>query len=599
MAPTRTFATLPTSPESQRIDLDFTSEDSATQSHDTLRKLPLSTTSISIKGYGSLLNISTLDEALEHLLLPLEELHFDMTIPMPTSTLSAIETFHTHTRLYYHMSFSHWDPFDSNVPSIQILGVEPSHSYRNQLRRGIIGSKNLYALKASILYGGRDNHEDLPLVHEILKSCPNIRELDLSIDHSGCVVANYPYAFDFTGGATQLPPLEKLKLSRYRLDHYKNGDQVSSLDLTPLPWLNRIIKNLNPWVDWSYWIATRPSEPFNLDGWIEHMDWSKLKYLELDSVDKAILERLESVATGLECLSIHHADNEASLYFPDFLSNMFKPLRHLTLRNLQFDDYTGLITAIGTDHPTLQSLTLTETEDNRRWFCSRRSPDEVHHDSDEIYCPARPYLDEHLLSSLAERNKNMSHLTIDVPRIIPNLTDTSTWTLDYATVKAAALQPSLTHLSLHVESPEHVLVRNNRKPTYMYKLMGEGVELPSFFDDPSFNRTSVPKLLECMSQWRREAFLSPLKQLEIRVSRFDLKDNDDWGMMPPPNILFGRWVCRDDGSGMKCFGGNDRLGFYSSEEPCEIQEPYSENWSLPDQRTCGPELILDWKHDEL
>ena len=202
MTPTRASATPSMSPEAQRVDLDFTSEDSATQSHDTLRDLPISTTSISIKGYGSLLNISTLDDALEHLLLPLEEFHFDMTIPIPISTLSVIETFHDQTRLYYHMFFSRWDPYDRNVPSIQISGVEPLHSYRNQMRRGIIGSQNLYALKASILYGGHDNHEDLSLVHDILKSCPNIRELDLSIDHAGCVVANYPYAFDFTKEAS-------------------------------------------------------------------------------------------------------------------------------------------------------------------------------------------------------------------------------------------------------------------------------------------------------------------------------------------------------------------------------------------------------------
>lgn len=523
-----------------------------------------------------------------------------MNIPIPLSTLRVIETFHDQARLYYHMYFQYWDPFDRNVPSIQASGVEPSHSHRNQIRRGVVGSKNLYALKASLLYGGADNPDDLPLVHEILKSCPNIRELDLSIDHSGCVVANYPYAFDFTRDAAQLPPLEKLKLYRYRFDHYNSGDQVSSLDLTSFPWLNQIIKNLNPWIDWSYWIGARPFEPFNLDGWIEHMDWSKLKSLDLNSVDQAILKRLESVASGLESFTVHHADNEASLYLPTFLKNLDKPLKNLELRNFDFGDYTDLITAISTDQDALQSLRLTEVEENRRQFCSRRSPDEVYKDSDETYCPARPYLDEHLLSSLAERNKDISHLTIDAPRIIPNLTDRSTWTLDYATIKAAALQPSLTRLSLHVESPEHVLVRNNRKPTYMYRLMKEGVELPSFFDDPSFNRTSIPKLFECMNQWRREISLPPLEEMEIQVSRFDLKGNDDWGMIPPPNLLVGRWVCRDEGSGLvKCFGGNDRLGFYPGEDRCQIQVPYSEDWDLPDRRTCGTQENREWDHDEL
>jgi hypothetical protein len=61
-----------------------------------------------------------------------------------------------------------------------------------------------------------------------LITCPNIRELDLTIGWSGCEVdGGQPYSFDFSSNRdARFPPLEVLKLNGYDLESTNNKEWV-------------------------------------------------------------------------------------------------------------------------------------------------------------------------------------------------------------------------------------------------------------------------------------------------------------------------------------------------------------------------------------
>jgi hypothetical protein len=98
----------------------------------------------------------------------------------------------------------------------EIHGGHEEEEFGNK-RRVVIGTPNLYSLKADIDYGPHSNKEDMALAFNILSNSPNIRELELSIGHSGCVVSgSQPYAFDFDSNPlARFPHLTSLKLSAY------------------------------------------------------------------------------------------------------------------------------------------------------------------------------------------------------------------------------------------------------------------------------------------------------------------------------------------------------------------------------------------------
>lgn len=179
--------------------------------------------SINFEGNGASVNDTEIEEALRSLPVPLEDIHWNLGKPIPSTTLRIIEDHHTSGRLHYNMPFHNWERVDRSE-------WRTWHTNRRlPLLRSILGSPNLHALKAVLLYGPQDLPGDLPLVHEVLTTCKNLRELDLSIRYTGgCTPATWPQAFAFQKNPNPLPPLEVLKISgMYDLESLWKSDRQS------------------------------------------------------------------------------------------------------------------------------------------------------------------------------------------------------------------------------------------------------------------------------------------------------------------------------------------------------------------------------------
>jgi hypothetical protein len=155
--------------------------------------------------------------------------------PIRQDLLETLEEHHPKTHLHYRMSFSEFDGYqdcydimdeeDSQVVAEtaeqrrerRIAAGEERDEIRAAAREIIINSPILYSLTADVDYGGRGDTSSMDLVHRVLTSCPNIRELELSVGHSGCLVTfePQPYGFNFDLRRNTLPPLEVLMLSGY------------------------------------------------------------------------------------------------------------------------------------------------------------------------------------------------------------------------------------------------------------------------------------------------------------------------------------------------------------------------------------------------
>ena len=611
------------------LSLDYLNRDSAQNNELVLSNIQstpelfVTLSVITVKGYSSLCNQTQLDDVLQRLPPPLNEFHFEMNTPIPSSTLKALEQNHPSVRLYYTMPFSYWDRYDENVPSIQGAGEEPNRRNRMRQRRNILNWPNLYSLRADIEYGAYDNYEDLELVWNILTSCPNLRELELSLSRSGCVVANYPYAFDFTRNSLLLPPLESLRLHGYNLNKHTNGVRQGYHDinrhehlLPPWSWLPRFLTDRLYWTI-EFWegvnrtardedirdsrikehLARQQVEPHNLNAWIDRMDWSNLKHLELDEVTPKILQRLSPVIPSVEHLSFGPSLELAADMLPSFLRNLTNPLKHLSLYNIDFAQYGDLISALSSEAgKALNTLVLTESESSRHRYCtSDWSEENCSVWNGQYYLP-RPFLNESHLEQLSKQSPDISHLEIDVQRVIPNASDSSTWYLDHETINAAAQLPNLSNLTINVESPDHVRVRLLGASNYRYSSVGTFLE--PFRGDPNINRTSFPALFASINSIRIEMSLPPLQHLEVKVGLWSARDQD-WGMGGPPDLLIGDWICRsteaDEGV---CFGGNERLGENSWHGKTQLQDRHSEDWTLPDKFDSA-NMLWDEEEEEL
>jgi hypothetical protein len=199
----------------------------------------------------------------------LEILHWKAQEPIPPSIVQILERNSPSCQLNYTLNLSQ--------------DLRPEVRDRASPDDSVVKSSLLRALKVDIMYGGENNFADLSLVFKILTTCPNLRSLELSIHHHGCVVGGWtPYAFDFRSNPnTKFPPLEVLKLDGYDLDEDSDGGYAWYFDDAPLfNWTAFYEEELEP--------PPRPvrkesDRRSNLDCWLDAMDWSQLHNLELKS----------------------------------------------------------------------------------------------------------------------------------------------------------------------------------------------------------------------------------------------------------------------------------------------------------------------------
>jgi hypothetical protein len=554
--------------DSHHLVLDYSNKDNARAAQGVLwaiqwrPDLDLKTRvrQVTTQGWGSLTNFTSLAAGIQHI-ESLEELHWEHNDAPPKIILSSLLDFHPQCKLFYRVSFSNWDTYDRDVEPVQIPGEEPKRSERVKARKGVIGSPNLYGLKAGIDYGGDPNTEDLLYIHETLTSSPNLRELDLSIDHSGCLVSGgQPYSFKFSGSSklakASFPPLKKLRLDSYGFDDpYDGGDDWRSDQYNPFvqtpdnlrwPWNhlpNVIVRNMFP--PW-YYSLTKPWEPkpkppcptvfnetTNLDGWLERMDFSKLESLDLASVSSATLHKLRPVLTSLESLAIHHAGECASKETPSFLKNSTRPLNHLKLRNIHFDDFEGFSEMLATVHgPSLQSLVLFENGET----IAETSTGNATNSTEETptFSNRRLYFNASRLAYLNRASPNISALEIDMNRSLSNADQ-------FKLSEALGSFQNLSQLTLRLASPTWQDMAD-RNCTSLWD--SQCYRLP--LRDPLVNTTWARDMFANMrlKQARVSQGSAPLTKFEVIVGPWD--DRYESSMLGPDRVVSGRLECKSE-----------------------------------------------------
>jgi hypothetical protein len=110
--------------------------------------------------------------------------------------LKSLESSHPNCRLYYELDFwsgsgrNHQIWFLDSIPINETTTFKEVEALNGKnsvdARRHIINSTNLYSLRSPIVYGYQSTSSYMHLAFDILTSCLNIREPDLSINDYGC-----------------------------------------------------------------------------------------------------------------------------------------------------------------------------------------------------------------------------------------------------------------------------------------------------------------------------------------------------------------------------------------------------------------------------
>jgi hypothetical protein len=149
----------------------------------------------------------------------IENIHWHNGQPIPSEVLKSLETLNSSARLRY---FTWSDRFSDTTEN----EIEEAKNNVNALQL-MVNSKNLYSFTGIIYYCWQSNRQgDLGLVWQILTTCPNFRELHLTINRPGCILGGgQPYAFDFSSNRNaSSTPLEVFKLNSYDLESTSNRE---------------------------------------------------------------------------------------------------------------------------------------------------------------------------------------------------------------------------------------------------------------------------------------------------------------------------------------------------------------------------------------
>ena len=549
--------------------------------------LLLSTHELTVSGYGSLANRSSIASTLS-LFSRLEALHWKNTHPIPASILSAMQKIHPDYRLYYELPLYKIDRYDEMGSGQRPLGKDTNNpAIPKKAYRHIINSKNLYSLAADVKYADGDA-ETMPLIHEILTTCPNLRELDLSLYYTGGCTPGWPhiYAFDFTNNKfvhAPFPPLEVLKLNGYDFDEplrgmrypnpWSGGARRDEL-LDPWHWIlpNWFLDGVEPcYHPWFEWMCKDPEPPkwhpvscpsnfsdvSNIDGWLKQMDFSSLRTLELGSPSSATLHKLAPVladASNFTSLTINGGDICSAVELLPLLLSLSEPLHSLKLYNIRFPDLEPLMCGITSkDAGHLTSLSLHEHDELRKHSCYYAGPENEGDPSCATgegawWWKPRLYLNNSQLEHLSLSSPNIQNLDIDIDR------DEKYSSMAEIFSTLSQFQ-KLQKLTLHIESVSIESIRNGSRQHYEPPDVAyRGGDIY----DPLVNETWVEQVFNTI---RKNQQNSPaLDEMTIYVGRWETRHESS--MMGPTTAIIGRYMCKlgtADESGarekVQCSGG--------------------------------------------
>jgi hypothetical protein len=390
-----------------------------------------------------------------------------------------------------------------------------------------------------------------------LTTCPNIRELGLTIGWSGCEAgAGQPFSFDFSSNRNaRFPPLEVLKLNGYDLESTKNKEWVKMPEYQNT-FSEDETEGYDEYLGQLSLIKieqeSKKSHRMNIEQWLDAMGWCKIHTLHLSDTSPKVLQLLSgSVLPSLKHLSLsgtYRDQPKETVAYEDFLNSITFPLESITFRNLPHLSPDNLINIITTHHsPALKNQKLTG-------LSSKLTPFQI------TRLHSAPYLET---------------LDIDISRPFSpdiNTHDAPQW--------ANALLSSLgAHLSLRHLTPRFPSAitdpdeycrwadRPRAKDFHGYGGRTDGIE------DSVVNHTSVLELFRLLrgqkpllrdsagSRSANPQLVLRLEALEVFVG--DYEGGDQFGMVAERWCVLGRYVCRvDKVGGVSCEGETRQNAYY-------------------------------------
>ena len=334
------------------------------------------------------------------------EVHWNTLRFIPAIILETLQQSHPDCHLYYTIPLNAFSGDEtprqftfsrglSNTEQDILLWMETQQVIQDTTPQSILGSKNLYSLKAHIDHKLLAPSEKLDLVHRILLTCPNIRELELKIDIAKCAYSdqtkrcenpsrNAILAFDFTKYDGILPPLEVLKIEGYRFDFAVDGTHVD-------PEVNM------------------PLEMANLNMWLRQMDWSHLHSLHLSNPLTQELKLFIDTLPNLRHFRIDGGDlNHVRPRVVKYLAKI-PPLESLAIEEAELRPLDDLLDVIQNHHYTLRSFKLNHQRDGPRTLDGREGFWPNHFQ----YAPAT-LLNSAQLTRLFEICPNLQSLDLDI-----------------------------------------------------------------------------------------------------------------------------------------------------------------------------------------
>ncbi|KAH8792306.1 hypothetical protein F5882DRAFT_487803 [Hyaloscypha sp. PMI_1271] len=399
-----------------------------------------STWTVEIRNSGIRPGNRTLLETVLHRLPLITSLSWILGEPIPLEIVQFLEEIHPLCRLYYELDFGYWRPEGlatsrrrtKQLSSEDDKSLAAEEQIRTTARESILNSTNLNSLKVSVSNGGREREPyKMDLILRILTTCPNIKELDISVSrHGGCVVYDTDdlWAFDFTSSDATLAPLESLTVDGYLFHTNPNG----------LKWKEWEVDHPKRDILYAPWKYLPESIKIMSDIWLQRMDWSHLHTLKIKDATTKDLERVGGdTLPSLRNVQFsgYYAHHHAIL---DFIGNNSFTLESIQFDGINFCSLTQVVSTIVEHHrSSLHTLVVKHSQPRRSNYGSPRK--------NTYRFPSASFLNATHLAHLRERIPGLATLDLDI-------LVSEEW--NYELLDILASFSELEYLTLRFEAPD-------------------------------------------------------------------------------------------------------------------------------------------------
>lgn len=338
---------------------------------------------------------------------------------------------------------------------VRYLRVQEDKQIRKQNREALVGSTILHSLNVGPTHENVRPSEKIDLVHRILLTCPNIKQLKLAMGLS--MFGGQLPGLNFEVHNHTLPPIKILELSNYPFAGKPSGNSWMEWEVEypspnvlmmlwnwlPVPFINCLgcktiqeLGGVNEKYEKRERSPMREGTRTNLDFWLERMDWSKLQNLKLDRPEAYELKKFSGdLLSGLTTISFNVGNRNATVIFLESISQSLESISITSEESRSPDDILDVV--LQKHSQTLKSLTLRHAQ-------MILDPDWIYSCTDQgaMRYPKTSFLTKYHLTKLLQKSPHLKVLDIDF-RI------GDSW--DYDVLDTLAKFEALTELKLAID----------------------------------------------------------------------------------------------------------------------------------------------------